>query len=75
MDDISMWSCRILGIAALSELVILVIMAERTYDRDDQTLLFMRRLGLCFIIFSLVELVKTAVSCPCTSMQIPCGPH
>jgi hypothetical protein len=53
----------------LLEALVLIIMRERKYDLPDKTLLNIQRTSLCFVIFSLVDLVKT-LGCRLLSLRV-----
>ena len=61
--------CRLLAVAALMEVMLLLVMREHTYDLPDDTLYKIYNVGLCLIIFSLVELFKT-LSCRLLSLRV-----
>eukprot|EP00892_Ulva_mutabilis_P010917 jgi/Ulvmu1/8198/UM041_0007.1 len=60
---------RLLAVSVLMEVMLLLVMHERKYDLPDKNIYVIYKVGLCLIIFAIVELFKT-LSCRLLSLRV-----
>lgn len=62
-------ACRLLAVAVLMEVMLLMVMREREYDLPDKNIHVIYKVGMCLIIFAVVDLCKT-LSCRLLSLRV-----